>query len=98
MDDRHRGQCVKHAGPEALNALEPMLGSLRRLDRLKENKRSVFYRKSRAFLHFHEAPAGLYCDVRLDPADDFERFRVTTDDERTDLLNKVEALLRESPL
>lgn len=66
---------MKHAGPLALDALEPLLSSVRALPGLKERTRGVFYWKSRAFLHFHEDPAGLFADLRT--GDDFERFEVS---------------------
>jgi len=71
---------VKHAGPAALDALEPLLARVRTLPGLKEKARGTFYRKSRAFLHFHEDPAGLFADVRLG-GDEFSRFRVSTAEE-----------------
>jgi hypothetical protein len=80
---------VRHAGDATLDNLEAMLEQLRRHSQLVEKKRGVFYRKSRAFLHFHEDPAGFFCDARLDPDADFERFPVTTDDERRDVLKRV---------
>ncbi len=51
------------------------------LEGLVERKPGVFYRKGKAVLHFHEDDAGLFADVRLD-GDDFERFRVSTAQER----------------
>ena len=78
---------MKHAGQATLDELEPLLRDLRKLDGLKEKKRGVFYRKSRAFLHFHEDPAGLFADVRL--AADFERHPVTTREQQYDLLDRV---------
>lgn len=33
---------------------------------LFERSRGVFYRRARAFLHFHEDPTGLFADVRVD--------------------------------
>jgi hypothetical protein len=84
---------VKHAGPATLDALEPMLAALRTHDRIVEKKRGVFYRKSQAFLHFHEDPAGFFCDVRLDPASDFERFPVTTEAQRKTLLQRIARIL-----
>ena len=70
---------MKHASATALDQLEALLSRLRQLsqDKLKEKKRGIFYYKSRAFLHFHEDPTGLYADVRLN-GDVFERFEVTT--------------------
>lgn len=68
---------MKHAGATALDRLEPLLAALRALPGLKEKARGVFYRGGRAFLHFHEDPAGLIADLRL-AGPDFERFRVET--------------------
>ena len=74
---------MKHAGPAALDALEPLLASIRSQASLKEKSRGVFYRGSKATLHFHEDPAGLFADLRLQKTDtDFARFRVSTEAER----------------
>jgi hypothetical protein len=78
---------MRHARPEDLDRLEPLLGKLRRLDGMKEKSRGTFYRGSRAFLHFHEHDGGFFADVRL--ADDFERFPATTAAERKALLARV---------
>jgi hypothetical protein len=83
---------VKHISPAALDELEQVLGELRRLEGLTEKKRGVFYRGSRAFLHFHEDPRGLFADVRVDT--DFERFRVTTQAERRRLIAIVRRAAR----
>lgn len=58
---------MKHAGSNAIKMLAPLLKQLRKRkrERLKENRPGVFYVKSRAFLHFHEDPAGLVVDVKL---------------------------------
>ena len=79
---------MKHAGPAALDQLEPLLGDLRALPALKEKTRGVFYRRGRAFLHFHEDPSGLHADLRL-AGDDFDRFRVQDEAERDALLALV---------
>jgi len=81
---------VTNAG---LDELEPMLARLRRLDGLVEKKRGVFYRRSKAFLHFHEDPSGLHADVRL--ATEFERFRVQTQDEQDAVIDAIERVLTE---
>lgn len=81
---------MKHAGPAALDRLEPLLARLRALPALKETARGVFYRKSRAFLHFHEDPAGLFADLRADA--DFVRYRVETETEQTALEAEVRRL------
>ena len=81
---------MKHAGPAALDALEPLLERVRALPGLKEKARGTFYLKSRAFLHFHEDPAGLFADVRLS-GDDFTRMRVTDPAEQEALARLLEA-------
>ncbi|CAN5630431.1 hypothetical protein BH10PSE5_BH10PSE5_25670 [soil metagenome] len=68
---------MKHAGEIALDQLEPLLARVRALPGLTEKKRGVFYRKSRAFLHFHADPKGLFGDVRAADDKDFDRFDVT---------------------
>ena len=78
---------MRHATTAALDELEPLLCRLRQLDGLIEKKRGVFYRRGKAFLHFHEDPSGLHADVRLET--DFERFRVQTSDEQSELLRRV---------
>ena len=64
---------MKHAGPDALAQIEPLLDDLRRMPALVEKSPGTFYVSSKAFLHFHEDPAGLFADVRIDG--DFVRFR-----------------------
>jgi hypothetical protein len=83
---------VKHVTAAGLDELDDLLADLRGVDGLKEKSPGVFYRDSRAFLHFHEDPTGLYADVRLD--DDFERMRVSTKAERKRLLSRVRAATR----
>ena len=82
---------MRHATEAALDELEPLLSALRQLNELVEKKRGVFYRHSKAFLHFHEDPSGLHADVRL--ATDFERFRVQSVKEQSDLLKRVKRYL-----
>jgi hypothetical protein len=78
---------VRHATPTALDKLEPLLARLRELDGLVEKKRGVFYVRSKAFLHFHEDPSGLYADVRL--SSDFERLRVESPAEQDEFLSAI---------
>jgi hypothetical protein len=79
---------VRHTRAQALNELEPFLERLRAVPGLVEMNRGVFYVRSKAFLHFHEDPSGLHADVRLGP--EFSRFRVETQEERDDLLTRIE--------
>lgn len=85
---------MKHAGPDALDRLEPLLQQLRTRTGLKEKSRGTFYRASRAFLHFHEHGDEFYADVRL--REEFERFPATTATDRTKLLTLIDRALRTS--
>lgn len=64
---------MRHARDQDLDRLEDLLVQLRALPGLTEKKRGVFYRKSRAFLHFHEDPKGMFADL----SDPDERIDVT---------------------
>ncbi len=68
---------MRHARGEALDRLEPVLAQLRAIPGLTEKSRGIFYKKARAFLHFHEDPAGLFADLRGADGKDFERIDVT---------------------
>lgn len=83
---------MKHATAPALDTLEPLLTRLRTLDGFKEKSRGVFYRKSRAVLHFHEDPAGLFADFR--PTAEWDRYPVNTAAERSALLRTVTAFAK----
>ena len=78
---------VRHARADALDLLEPLLAQLRNLP-LNERSRGVFYRGSKAFLHFHDDPAGLFADVRLDGVD-FVRMDVSSPAQQSGLLDVV---------
>jgi hypothetical protein len=82
---------VRHAGSDSLDGIETFLVQLRDLPGVVEKKRGVFYRRSKAFIHFHEDPTGMYADVRL--ADEFVRFRVQTPDEQDALLARIRAVV-----
>lgn len=82
---------MRHARPEDLDRLEPLLVRLRAFPTLTERSRGVFYRKSRAFLHFHADPAGLFADVRA--ADGFERIKVDEAAGADSLVAQVKKLL-----
>ncbi len=85
---------MKHAGPQALDGLEPLIGQLRTLPGMVEKKRGVFYRKSKAFLHFHEDPAGLFADLRAAEGGDFGRYDVSLPAARQALIAIVAARLK----
>ena len=54
---------MRHARDCDLDRIDGLLTQVRTLPGLVEKKRGVFYRKSRAFLHFHEDPKGLFADI-----------------------------------
>jgi N-acetylglutamate synthase-like GNAT family acetyltransferase len=73
---------MRHARDQDLDRLDDLLAELRTLPGLIERKRGVFYRKSRAFLHFHEDSEGMFADL----TDPDERIDVTGPAGRTALL------------
>ncbi len=77
---------MKHASATALDLLEPLVAELRTLPGLKEKSRGVFYRKGRAFLHFHADPKGLFADIRQAAGEDFDRIDVTGETGRAALV------------
>ena len=84
---------MKHAGDETLDAIEALLAQLRALDGVREKKRGVFYRKSGAFLHFHEDPAGIFAHIKTDG--DWERINITRAAPRRELLKRVRGILKD---
>ena len=87
--DRSR---VRHARDDDLDRIEPLLAQLRALDGLTEKSRGVFYRRSRACLHFHADGDDTYADVRF-AGDEFERTRATTKAEQRALVAAVRRAL-----
>jgi len=79
---------VRHATPAGLEQISNLLAKLRGVNGLVERTPGVYYRRSRAFLHFHEDPAGMFADVRL-TGDDFVRLRVTSQAEQASFLKQV---------
>ena len=75
---------MKHATDAALDRIEPLLAAIRAVPELRERKRGVFTRKSKAFLHFHEESDAVFADLRT--SFDFERFGVNTARERRSFL------------
>ena len=78
---------MKHAGPEALSAIPELLAGIRAIEGLNEVGPGRFYFKSKALVHFHEDPSGMYADVKV--GEGFERFRATTPAEQADLLKLI---------
>lgn len=82
---------MKHAGPDALARIAPLLVELRARSALRERRPGVFELKSRAFLHFHDDPSGVFADIRL--AEDFVRLPVTSRSDQSDLLDRIDDCL-----
>ena len=75
---------MKHASAAALNSIQPVLLELRQLEGIRERNPGIFYRKSSAFIHFHEDPAGIFADVRIDG--EWQRLPVNTAAEQRQLV------------
>ncbi len=83
---------MRHPRAGELDRLDGMLGALRALDGLTERSPAVFYRRSKAFLHFHLDGDDVFADVRLDGRE-FERRRVSTAAEQRALVSAVRRAL-----
>jgi len=70
-----------------------MLRELRKHDFLVEKSSGSFYLGTKAFLHFHEDPAGIFADVKENFLT-FKRYRVTKRHEQKKLLSRVERCLK----
>jgi hypothetical protein len=84
---------MKHADAETLSRLERLLAELRASPTLIERKPGIFYRRSSAFLHFHEDSSGVFADVTLD-GKTFERFAVNSVAEQRVLMKAVKGSAR----
>lgn len=83
---------MRHAGEAALDRLDDLLSQVRRRHpQLKERRRGAFYRGGRGWLHFHEDPAGLFADLKIDG--EWVRFPVNAAAERAALLRRLEKTL-----
>ncbi len=79
---------MKHASANTLESLATLLASLQKIPGLVERKPGIFYVKSKAYLHFHDDPAGIFADVKLDD-DEFARFSVNTKKEQENFVKIV---------
>ncbi len=83
---------MRHAGAAALDRLDDLLQEVRRRHpQLKERKRGAFYRGGQGWLHFHEDPAGLFADLKIDG--EWMRFAVNAPVECAALLRRLEKAL-----
>jgi hypothetical protein len=79
---------MKHASPETLQHLAPLLERLRSVPGLVERTPGTFYLRSMAFLHFHEDPAGVFADVKLN-GPSFQRLPLQTAAHQASLVKAV---------
>ena len=82
---------MKHASAATLSEIRGLLASLRALPGLKEKSASAFYRGGTAFLHFHEDPAGLFVDMKVDG--EWTRRAVNSETARKRLVRDARRLL-----
>lgn len=83
---------MKHADPATLELIGALLEEVHKRPLLREKSPGSFYLKSKAYLHFHEDPAGIFADVKLNLAE-FTRMRVTTAQEQRTLLAAIDRSL-----
>jgi hypothetical protein len=83
---------MKHATAAVLDTIEPLLAEIRTRGALREKSRGIFYRRSKAWLHFHEDPAGLFADLR--EGADFTRLAANSEGERRALLDALDQSLQ----
>ncbi len=83
---------MKHASTDTIKRLSPLLRQIRKIPGLVEKKPGIYYRRSKAFLHFHEEGDEVFADVRL-VAPDFDRFPCTTSSEQTALVTAIASVL-----
>jgi hypothetical protein len=87
------GPKMKHAGSVCLEELNALLSEVRGLGVLVEKKPGIFYSKGRAYLHFHEDPAGVFADARVDGSE-FTRYAVNSEVEKKKFMEVLRAALR----
>jgi hypothetical protein len=82
---------MKHASAAMLRQIQPLLADLRALPGLKEKSAGAFYRGGSAFLHFHEDPAGLFVDMKIEG--EWTRRAVNSETARKRLVRDARRLL-----
>ena len=84
---------MRHITPGRLRQVEFLVEGVRRCDGLTERKPGTFYRRSSAFLHFHEhGDDQVFADCKLNGTT-FERFDVSTKRQQEALLRKIHKAL-----
>ena len=84
---------MRHARDIDLDRLEALLVMVRARQGLNEKKRGIFYRASRAWLHFHEDHSALFADLRQ-PDGEFARIEITGPEGQAELLARLDEQLK----
>jgi uncharacterized protein YigE (DUF2233 family) len=83
---------MKHADSDTLAKLGLLLEQVRqRMPPLKEKGEGRFYLKSTAFLHFHDDPAGIFADLKVNG--EWQRYSVNTEAEYATILQMLDSQL-----
>jgi hypothetical protein len=82
---------MRHAGAAALDQLSDLIAAVRTRGGLREPRPGVFYRKGKAWLHFHEDHVGLFADLRV--GQEWERFCVSDPNAQAGLLAAIDRAL-----
>ena len=86
---------MKHASEKSLEKITDLLVAIRNVSGLQEKKTGIFYRKGKAYLHFHESADGeLYADIRLSNDSDFMRYNISATTSWKKFLEMIEKDLR----
>jgi hypothetical protein len=85
---------MKHASAATVQQMSDLLDQIRQRHGLNEKKLGIFYRKSKAFLHFHEDPAGIFADIS--DGNQFCRYPANTAKQRHVLLTAIDRSLKSS--
>lgn len=78
---------MKHASSETIKSIEQYLVNIRKLKNLKEKKEGTFYKKSSAFLHFHEDKELLFADLKIN--NQWQRFSLNNQHEWDNLISHI---------
>ncbi|MGL4573617.1 MAG: hypothetical protein ACRCV9_02390 [Burkholderiaceae bacterium] len=83
---------MRHASEADLKPIVALLAQLRALPGITEKKPGIFYRKSAAFLHFHEDSGKLFADIKQDG--EFVRYEIGASASQAKLLKLAQLLLK----
>lgn len=83
---------MAHASQQSLDKIEELLTKVRRfIPIIKEKKRGIFYRKSQAFLHFHDNDQGIVADLKVEGK--WQRWPSNNSEDWQQLIQQIELQL-----